>query len=177
MKSNLAKHIAVALMLLVSIGVRAESDINNHIDFDDNYIVVEFCPLCNAEGQFKVVLSNSSNIPLLVEPTLFRSELFDPSNFGLKIRQTSSSKRIKMKAVPPPVDLPVDWYKLGVGEAVEHIIDLRTMTEGVLAADSSYTIVISKMIKPIKPEGEVVYIDLFTNKQLKQFTVNPECFQ
>ena len=177
MGSSLAKLIAVVLMLLASIGVRAENDINNHIDFDDNYIKAEFSPLCNAEGQFKLVLANSSNIPLLVEPTFFRSELFDPSNFGLKIRQTSSSKRIKMKAVPPQVDLPVDWYKLGVGGAVEHIIDLRTMTEGVLATDSSYTLVISKMIKAIKPEGEVVYVDLFTNKQLEQFTVKPECFQ
>lgn len=177
MTCRLVKPIAFVLMLLASTGVRADNDISNHIDFDDNYIEVEFLLLCNAEGQFKLVLSNNSSVSLLLEQDLFKSELFDPSNFGLKIHQVSNSKRIRMKAMPPQVELPDAWHKLGVGDSVEHIIDLRTMTEGELATDSSYTVVMSKMIKAIKPEGEIVYIDIFTNKQLEQFTVTPDCFQ
>jgi hypothetical protein len=177
MKSSLIKSLSVIFMLTASMGVRASNDIAEHIDFDDNYIKVEFLPLCNAEGQFKVVLSNVSDLSLLVEQDLFKAELFNPSNFGLNIRQVSNSERVKMKEIQPQVRLPDAWFKLDVGQHVEHIIDLRTMTEGVLVSDNSYTVGMSKMIKVIKPEGEIVYVDIFTNKQLKQFTVAADCFQ
>jgi hypothetical protein len=177
MKSNLVKLLSVIFMLFASIGVRAGNDIKDHIDFDDNYIKVVFLPLCNGEGQFKVVLSNVSGVSLLVEQDLFKSELFDPSNFGLNVRQDINSKRIKVKEIKPQVRLPDAWFKLDMGQHVEHIIDLRTMTEGVLVTDSSYTVGMSKMIKVIKPEGEIVYVDIFTNKQVEQFTVAPDCFQ
>jgi hypothetical protein len=177
MKSNLVKLLSVIFMLFASIGVRAGNDIKDHIDFDDNYIKVELLPLCNAEGQFKVVLSNASSIPLLAEQDLFKNELFDPSNLGLSIASDNDLQLIKIKEIPPNIRLPDAWFKLDVGQHVEHIIDLRTMTEGVMDTNRSYFVVMSKMIKVIKPEGEIVYVDLFTNKQLKPFTVAPDCFQ
>ncbi len=177
MKTKLFKSVVVVSCFIFASFSAHSNNVADMMDHTESYLKVDFLPICNAEGQFKISFSNISPEVLLVENQYFKSDSFGKSDWGLSIYTADTGEDLNLKKPRNRVPDPKSYFRLEAGQSIEHTIDLRLWARSAVDTSKSYQVNIMKTIKFIRPNGQIWLAGIDTYLRPTPFIIEPSCFQ
>ncbi|OBT08072.1 hypothetical protein A9267_10115 [Shewanella sp. UCD-FRSSP16_17] len=146
---------------------------------DEQYLKLEFLPLCTSEGQTIFQITNVSGQKLLVDPAFMEVDKYDAHRFGIDLVNLTISDSYPKMTSKAYVGGQGDWYPMEAGEVIQHKIDFREYAVSPLDTSAQYMPAFNGMpirvITTIEGKKVTMFNGVFDTTFSSQF--GPECWK
>jgi hypothetical protein len=146
---------------------------------DEQYLRLEFLPLCTNEGQVIFQITNVSGQKLLVDPAFMEVDKYDAHRFGVDLVNLTSSGNYPKMTSKANAGGQDDWYPMEAGEVIQHKIDFREYAVSPLDTSDQYMPAFNgmpiRMITTVEGKKITMFKGVFDTTLTSQF--GPECWK
>lgn len=166
------KYLVILLSLIissVSVGVDATT-----FSRDDQYIRLDLAPLCTADGQVTLTLTNTSGQKLFVDPHIADPTLFDLARARMYLRGMNDNKLVSLSPLTEYVRTS-DWSALAAGAVITYLIDYTK--HAILDTSKAYKSGVEIRMDILLENGKKVVVKIDSASLNKYADIQPDCFK
>jgi hypothetical protein len=146
---------------------------------DEQYLRLEFLPLCTNEGQTIFQITNVSGQKLLVDPAFMEVDKYDAHRFGIDLVNLTNSDSYPKMTSKANAGGQHNWYPLEAGEVIQHKIDFREYAVSAIDTSVQYMPAFNgmpiRMITTVEGKEVTMFKGIFDSTLSSQF--GPECWK
>ncbi|MCT7941560.1 hypothetical protein [Shewanella holmiensis] len=146
---------------------------------DEQYLKLEFLPLCTSEGQTIFQITNVSGQKLLVDPAFMEVDKYDAHRFGVDLVNLTISDSYPKMTSKANAGGQGDWYPMEAGEVIQHKIDFREYAISPLDTSAQYMPAFNgmpiRMITTLEGKKVTMFKGVFDTTFSSQF--GPGCWK
>ncbi|MEZ9142368.1 MULTISPECIES: hypothetical protein [unclassified Shewanella] len=166
------------VLLIITLSICVVSDIPSAASLyekvtDEQYLKLEFLPLCTNEGQTIFQITNVSGQKLLVDPAFMEVDKYDAHRFGVDLVNLNISESYPKMTSKANAGGQGDWYPMETGEVIQHKIDFREYAISPLDTSVQYMPAFNgmpiRMITTIEGKKVTMFKGVFDTTLSSQF--------
>ncbi|MCH4294210.1 hypothetical protein MJ923_07815 [Shewanella sp. 3B26] len=166
----------VSVFIFIVTTVAPLSVYAKELNNDEKYLSINISPVCNNEGQFKIVFTNVSSGKIYIEKWMVDPELFEPVETGLLLFDSANKVGVELSSTKM-FKHTSDFAVLTSGESVEHIVNVNNHLDGIyLDRTLTYEVGYDVGSDIILEDGRKIAVRLNTWLSQKSLVIEPSCW-